>query len=148
MAAESVRTCTLCSSSKELEEYYKYSNGSLMARCKECIKSSNRQYHADNQASISKRKRLKYCPLKNKNLKLLSQYGLSLEEYNSLLRKQNYACGICKKTAKGNLSVDHCHVTGEIRGLLCSHCNFGIGHFKDDIATIHAAIVYLKKGNK
>lgn len=42
------------------------------------------------------------------------------------------------------LSVDHCHITGNIRGLLCRHCNAGLGLFKDNIELLEKALSYLK----
>lgn len=61
------------------------------------------------------------------------RYGLTLEDYNKLLDLQLGSCAICNKkagitiTGKCDLHVDHDHVTGEIRGLLCSRCNMFIG---------------------
>ena len=43
------------------------------------------------------------------------------------------------------LSVDHHHATGQMRGLLCNHCNVGLGNFKEDVSYLEAAIEYLKK---
>lgn len=54
------------------------------------------------------------------------KYGITLEQYEELLAKQGNACAICQKPAdyfKTNLAVDHDHMTGEIRGLLCYPCN-------------------------
>lgn len=84
---------------------------------------------------------------------LKKQYGISLEEYNELLLKQNNKCAICgnfetqRSNPKGkidSLRVDHNHKTNKIRGLLCSKCNFGISQFNDDIELLLKAIEYLK----
>jgi hypothetical protein len=50
-------------------------------------------------------------------------------------------CVICG--ASGKLVVDHDHVTGEIRGMLCNHCNRGLGHFRDDPTLLEFAAQYL-----
>lgn len=44
------------------------------------------------------------------------------------------------------LGVDHCHITGKVRGLLCMKCNSAIGFFNDDINLLQLAIKYLKEG--
>jgi len=51
-------------------------------------------------------------------------------------------CVICGSTEK--LVVDHCHITNKVRGMLCNHCNRGLGHFKDNIESLEKAIKYLK----
>jgi hypothetical protein len=74
----------------------------------------------------------------------LKQYGISLEEYEKLFENQNGVCAICLNPP-GNkmLSVDHCHNSGKIRGLLCHTCNSGIGMFKENKTFIKRAWEYL-----
>lgn len=80
--------------------------------------------------------------------KAIKKYGLSYEDYCSMLSQQAGVCAICgnKETygRKKNLSVDHCHTTGRIRGLLCSSCNIGLGKFKEDTALLEKALEYLR----
>lgn len=73
-------------------------------------------------------------------------YGITLEEYNDMLAKQNNCCAICSIVPdKGNrrLAVDHDHLTGKIRGLLCDNCNNGLGRFKDRPDLLQKAASYL-----
>lgn len=74
-------------------------------------------------------------------------YGLTSEEYEALLAKQGGVCAICgldEWPGKHNVPrVDHDHKTGRVRGILCDHCNFGLGKFKDDPARLIAAVRYL-----
>jgi hypothetical protein len=85
--------------------------------------------------------------------KLKVRYGISLEDYNGLFKKQNGKCAICKneETAlhsttrqKQKLAVDHCHKTGKVRELLCQDCNRGIAKFREDPIRLQNAIEYLK----
>ena len=82
-----------------------------------------------------------------KNLRF--RYGISEEQYLALLNQTNGACHCCGRTefkGKGKrLYVDHCHKTGEIRGLLCHSCNTAIGHLSDTLAGVLQAVVYLAK---
>lgn len=58
--------------------------------------------------------------------RLKKLYGITLEDYETILKKQKQSCGVCGKhrqTFKTNLAVDHDHVTGEVRGALCFYCN-------------------------
>ena len=88
----------------------------------------------------------------DKNRKLKKTYGISLDEYNELLSKQKGKCAICGVNNNGKyrnkpraFAVDHCHITGKIRGLLCSDCNTGIGLLKDNVNILQYAIKYLNK---
>jgi hypothetical protein len=74
-----------------------------------------------------------------------SRYGLSRSELGSLLRLRMHEsrCAICGKECD-KLVVGHCHVTGKIRGLLCSPCNLGLELFGDDSVALTAAAAYLQ----
>jgi hypothetical protein len=67
-----------------------------------------------------------------------------------MYKEQGSACAICKRTDTGvartkMLSIDHNHVTGKVRGLLCNWCNQGLGHFRDSPELLIKAAEYLKK---
>ena len=75
------------------------------------------------------------------------KFGITLEQYNEMLVKQDFRCAVCNKHVsklKKALDVDHNHETGEIRGLLCMNCNIGLGMFSDNIDNLEEAIEYLK----
>lgn len=80
-------------------------------------------------------------------------FNISFEEYEQMLSKQDGKCAICneketikQKTGKvRSLSIDHCHTTGKVRGLLCTNCNGGLGFFKDNKKLLRNAIKYLKE---
>ncbi len=57
------------------------------------------------------------------------------------LKQSIKQCVICG--AEEKLVVDHDHKTGQIRGMLCNHCNRGLGHFKDDPMLLEFAAQYL-----
>ena len=71
-------------------------------------------------------------------------YGITLEEYDELSAYQNYVCAICLEVCNTGqpLSVDHCHDTNEVRGLLCRRCNVAIGKLKS-VELLDRAIEYL-----
>jgi hypothetical protein len=73
---------------------------------------------------------------------LLRKYGLTTQEYDALVKAQDGCCAICF-TRTTRLVVDHNHETGLVRGLLCSPCNTGLGHFKDSVERLKEAINYL-----
>jgi hypothetical protein len=76
-----------------------------------------------------------------------SKYKITLEEYELLYEKQQGKCAICGCKDTGNrryLSVDHCHTTKAIRGLLCQACNKAIGLFKDNPILLKKASKYLQ----
>lgn len=76
-------------------------------------------------------------------------YGVSVEEYNERIEKQNNLCAICHtEDTERALSVDHDHKTGKIRGLLCKSCNLGIGNLKENSKILQSAILYLEENNE
>lgn len=76
-----------------------------------------------------------------------SLYGISLPEYDILLIAQSGRCSICKEAVAEDdyLNVDHDHETGEVRGLLCSPCNRGLGFFRDDPERLAEASAYVRR---
>jgi len=74
------------------------------------------------------------------------KYGLTPEQYAQMLEQQEGSCAICGEAPTGKrLAIDHCHTTGEVRGLLCSTCNTGLGSFKDSTDLLHSAVKYLRR---
>ena len=92
-------------------------------------------------------------PAAKRRVKIGATYGLEYKDYVSMYSKQGGGCEICGtpiakfKNDDGVLTahVDHDHVTGEVRGLLCRNCNSGLGMFQDDTELLDAAIDYLLK---
>lgn len=87
-------------------------------------------------------------PIKVKDAALRLKYNITIEYYNEMLAKQNNKCAICGVDANKctrKLSVDHCHKSNKIRGLLCMLCNRAIGNLKDDINLLDKAKEYLLK---
>lgn len=76
-----------------------------------------------------------------KNRDLKKNYGITLEDFNRMCAYQKNKCAICGY--EGRLCVDHDHLTGAVRGLLCSSCNSAIGLFHESVASLAAAIAYL-----
>lgn len=76
-------------------------------------------------------------------------YNITIEDYEALLSKQNSQCAICGarrgSSRQASLHVDHDHLTGKVRGLLCSRCNLSIGAFKDDLGLLRRAAYYLEE---
>lgn len=68
---------------------------------------------------------------------------ISPEKQADMIEEQGWSCLICK-TVSIRLYVDHCHETGKVRGMLCLHCNSGLGSFRDDPVRLAAAIEYLQ----
>ena len=82
------------------------------------------------------------------------RYGISLKTYDSLKEVQGGVCAICRQketTPRWNsdgpmdLVVDHCHDSGEVRGLLCGACNRALGLLREDSRIIQAMLEYLER---
>jgi len=98
-----------------------------------------------------------YCKVcKNKQSRYTSQeyhlrttHNLSSKEYNRLIAEQEHQCANCKtsnpKGRHNRWHIDHDHITGNRRGLLCHSCNTGIGLLGDNLAGLQQAVHYLSK---
>lgn len=137
------KICTVCKQDKLLEEYYnsKTFPGGKQYRCKSCDEVARKAYRAKNLDSERQSKKFAQIKLK---------YGLSREQYESMLSKQDNKCAICNLPAPNTafntstLVVDHCHDSSKVRGLLCHKCNQALGLFKESINNLISATKYLK----
>jgi len=135
-----MRICKVCNITKSLAEFGKDKGCKLGHRhqCKTC--------RALKDAVYSKKRVLTHDHVKRKyNSTYMRKYGITLDAVNELKANQQSKCLICHNDYK--LYVDHCHTTGEVRGLLCNNCNTGLGMFGDSIDNLRGAIAYLNKGN-
>jgi hypothetical protein len=76
------------------------------------------------------------------------KYGITDVDYKRMLEEQNGVCAICQEFhggRSGRLDIDHCHVTGKVRGLLCHKCNRALGLLKERIENLQGAIAYLER---
>lgn len=103
-------------------------------------KPENRQ-HELVKRSIHNKTHKGIMQLKYRRVKNL--YGLTREQYDKLVEESNNKCQICGSIEK--LHIDHCHITGNVRHLLCRTCNLGIGYLKDSPSLLRQALAYLIK---
>lgn len=123
--------------------------------CKYCkvekAKSDFPQFKKKNGRSYA-RPFCKACKgLGNFEWDLWKNYRIRLADYQKLYDDQKGKCACCGRHEdlfKRNLHVDHDHDTGQVRGLLCTKCNPGIGYFDHSIERLEQAIAYLKKFKK
>lgn len=116
--------------------------------CESC-RSRNREYMRRKRAGIPQEEKKRQWHSK-RHYFLKYKFGITEEQYDKMLADQGGCCAICKSSNSGNkrssrLSIDHCHSTGKIRGLLCSSCNKAIGLMKDSQDILVSAISYLNR---
>ena len=113
-------------------------------QCRDCVNKSNLIRYHERSATKESHRKASYRYLVRK-------YGLSVEDYESMLNTQDYKCKICgiKEYSKGKrLNIDHDHKTGKIRDLLCHNCNTALGHIDDNVETLKKMINYLETWNR
>jgi hypothetical protein len=118
--------------------------------CKECKRINTKTWREQHPKKAKEVERTNNAKRREngkiKNWYLQRTYEITLEEYNDILKKQNYRCAICGislKKYKKSFHVDHNHETNKIRGLLCYSCNTLLGYAKDDIRILKKAILFL-----
>lgn len=139
-----MKQCTKCGCTKPLSEFHKRpeTKDGHRTDCKVCF--SIRSKKAWESKPLEERQ------LANTKLRLKHQYGLTIEQFEELVKAQNNKCFICDIEGGYNgkpLYVDHCHKSGRVRRLLCQHCNSGLGMFKDNPELLLKAAEYLKEHN-
>lgn len=122
---------------EKVKEINRKAKAKRLAEKPELIRAYQQAYREKNRETLRHKERER-------------KFGISRQEYADLFLKQNGVCAICKQpetaTRLGKvkaLSVDHCHTSGKVRGLLCSDCNTGIGKMKESREALLAAIRYL-----
>jgi hypothetical protein len=116
---------------------------------KEKVKEQKKRHYEKYPERIKQRSKDWYHNNKDRyrNGAMLRKYGITLDEYNSLREQQSYKCALCGKHEDENhqgLVVDHSHVTGKVRKLLCTSCNVGLGMFQDSPELLEKAAEYLR----
>lgn len=129
------KACAKCGETKPLDEYHANKLGKLgrHAQCKACVSDRRKAKYADGAA------------LEQARAWNWGRYGLTPEDYAAMLAKQEDRCAICGGTQDRALSIDHCHATSKVRGLLCVHCNTTLGAARDDPAILRACADYLER---
>lgn len=131
-APQGFRRCPDCQAVKPLEDFplNKSKPSGYERYCLPCHNVRGRENKIKNHGST-------------RNYHLKRRYKITDQEVRGIVLAQRGGCGICG--APDPEHVDHDHVTGEVRGILCFNCNGGLGQFKDNIATMRNAIDYLKE---
>lgn len=111
-------------------------NGGLYSYCRACVKTIANERYAKDPVRLSALQCWRTLKWRR---------GLTRQDYEAINAAQNGLCAICRKVCKSGqrLSVDHDHVTGQNRALLCRNCNSAIGNLHDDPDLIRAALDYV-----
>ena len=111
-------------------------------RCKEEKPLDNEYFPPHNKTKSGFDSWCRVCRNSYKRGKLEKRYSdMISEEHLKAIREEVKECVICG--SEEELVVDHCHKTNVVRGMLCNHCNRGLGHFKDDPELLEFARMYL-----
>lgn len=155
MMIDPMKTCTSCGSKKTLDAFYltrRKLEGpqGYMAVCKDCHKAKMR---TNFESKAPDELETYYAAMRDR--RILNLYGLTPEQYKELFDAQGGVCKLCGRpeTARDSndsskvksLAVDHDHLTGEVRGLLCMTCNTRVGYF-EKYGLIDALLTYLRIG--
>jgi hypothetical protein len=139
-----MKKCASCGEVKPVTDFHLVSRGMPDRRvyCKPCTSEKRRASYERNGGSD-----VPYAQL------IQREYGITLADYNAQLRRQAHRCAVCRRpetivsktTGKPRrLAVDHDHVTGRLRGLLCHRCNILVWAMEDNHTTLHAVAAYIE----
>lgn len=142
-----VSTCTKCGLEKSNSDFYSdktlrvnKKTGELKRRGKRNGRSSWCKSCDKNKSSVWR----KANPDQAKSNLIKSNYGITRSQYDQMIVDQLGRCSICEKPTQ-KFYVDHCHVTGEVRDLLCVRCNIGLGGFQDNPESLKNAGEYIMR---
>ena len=139
--------CTKCNQHKPLTEFYVYpkSKDGYRSVCKLCWAIDAKRYGQTEQGKKRRREAaVRHWKTDKYKVRNYRPYNITLSEYDEMFEKQEGNCAICGlPEITQRLAVDHNHKTGQIRELLCTHCNFVVGTVESDI--MKKAIEYVNK---
>jgi hypothetical protein len=146
------KICRECNIEKDVVEFGPQKDGKdgLHQKCRACALSINKLW---NEKNPERRKELdqRYIAKNAHRIKerhLLKHYKITLKQYSDMLERQGGCCALCgthQKNLSQDLCVDHCHIGGRIRELLCQRCNRRLGHGNDDPQQFRKDAEYLEK---
>jgi len=138
------KTCTMCGETKPVSTYR--SRGGSMAhllksRCNTCLYKEHRRWTEENAERVQQYREKDPWTL----AKRCARRGITPQELVDRYERQEECCAICKKEIELiDSAIDHNHVTGEFRGVLCKQCNRALGMFNDSPAVLRNALEYLE----
>lgn len=138
------KVCESCKVEKTIKDFPSNSRNSdgKNKKCRECYNKYMRAYYSKNKKEHLER--VAKTPYQKDSLRKRARvYGVSVEELEAVISKNNGMCDICEVRQASH--VDHCHETNLVRGHLCMGCNIGLGHFMDNVEHLNAAINYLSR---
>lgn len=148
------KICAKCKKEKDLLLFSKNSSSKdgYQHWCKPCVSINSTSYYSKKNldASFRKAQTIKSAAIKKKypevykNSELKRTYGIDFNTYQAMFSGQNGHCAICQDQMTSPC-VDHCHVTGNVRKLLCRKCNTLLGQARENISILENAISYLKE---
>lgn len=117
--------------------------------CRRSCRASYAAYAAAHPDELREQRRSYYLAHREEYRfkKLRDLYGMDVMSFEKMLDSQGHACAVCGTRRPGGHGwcVDHDHVSGIVRGILCPNCNTGIGHLGDDAERVEKALAYLRK---
>ena len=163
----SAKNCRICGEWKPLDDFHRatdmrdghrneckpcfrdlakarYDSASAVARATQWRKDNPerfRKWQAEYRARPERKRKMR-------DLYYRRTFGISADDFDALLGEQGGGCAICECAPEREASfhLDHDHVTGEIRGILCLSCNQGVGQFRDDAQLLERAAAYVRTG--
>ena len=161
------RQCSVCKQFLPVSSFGKIKQNKvdgLQYHCKKCGRNIHKEYRENNRGKYrnsalkwyyknrdhvleKQKKDREKNKQRTREYGLKYKYGITQADYDIMYKNQEGKCAICGSKKK-NLHVDHDHKTNGVRGLLCHHCNHGLGNFMDNIKSMKNAIFYLDNGGR
>lgn len=112
--------------------------------------ANRKKWYQDNRERVKAENKNHYHFFREevKFSRIFYKFGMTKEVYLKLLEEQNHLCAICQKSSNDTLAVDHNHITGQYRGLLCGKCNMALGLLDEDINRMNNLRSYVLKYQK